>query len=599
MRPEGYDYDTHSRLAGLLTEPGDKPYRVQYRSLLSREPHRMRAVLLMTLAPILTGLLLVYLVWPTHWVEREGGDRWLVGLDIAMLVSIGLIELFMVTNVASVAHATMVARDPVPVVPEYGTRVAFLTTYVPGKEPISMVRDTLEAAVRLTHTGPLDIWLLDEGDDEQAKALCTRARGAPLLPQRRPRVEPRERRPQGPHQARQLQRLDRDARRRLRLLRLRRHRPRPAPQLPGADDGLLPRPRRRLRRRTAGVRELRLARHQGRRIPAVPLPRADPAGRQPLPGAHVRRHQQRRTDRGAAADRRPVRLDHRGHGHRLRTAPAQEPEDRPPLALRVHPGRAGRGRGPGLLDRLLHPADALVARHLRDAVQAVLEGALQHAARPAALVHPDARLLPDDRRQLAARDRQLRAVPLVRGVRNPGHRLGLADALQRRGRPPDRALPLEPAAQRLPARTRGLGRARRDGHVGALGTHLPQVARLGGAAHPRPVRRHPQGRPGQPRPAVDLPHPPVLGGRPRRLADRLRPLPPHPRRHAHLGRARPVHRARPRRDLVLDDAARARRRPAARPRSHPGEARHERGRTRQSPRRPEGTEPWPTGPRSG
>jgi len=35
-----------------------------------------------------------------------------------------------------------------------------------------MVRATLEGAVRVTHTGPVDVWLLDEGDDEQAKALC-------------------------------------------------------------------------------------------------------------------------------------------------------------------------------------------------------------------------------------------------------------------------------------------------------------------------------------------------------------------------------------------------------------------------------------------
>ncbi|MHC5905451.1 glycosyltransferase family 2 protein [Streptomyces sp. S6] len=172
MRPEGYDYDTHSRLAGPLTEPAGTPYRVQYISLLSREPHRIRAILLMGLAPVLTALLLVYLVWPSHWVEREGGDEWMVGLDIAMLIAIGLIELFMVVNVASVAHATLVARDPVPVVPESGTRVAFLTTYVPGREPLSMVRATLEGAVRIHHRGPLDIWLLDEGDDEQAKALC-------------------------------------------------------------------------------------------------------------------------------------------------------------------------------------------------------------------------------------------------------------------------------------------------------------------------------------------------------------------------------------------------------------------------------------------
>ena len=173
MRPEGYDYDTHSRLAGPLTEaPVRAPYRVRYTSLLSREPRRIRAVLLMTLAPLLTGALLVYLVWPTHWVEREGGDAWMVHLDIAMLVAIGLIELFMVVNVVSIAHATMVARDPVPVVPESGTRVAFLTTYVPGKEPLAMVRATLEGATRVHHTGPLDVWLLDEGDDEEAKALC-------------------------------------------------------------------------------------------------------------------------------------------------------------------------------------------------------------------------------------------------------------------------------------------------------------------------------------------------------------------------------------------------------------------------------------------
>ncbi|MET7439981.1 MULTISPECIES: cellulose synthase catalytic subunit [unclassified Streptomyces] len=172
MRPEGYDYDTYSRLAGPLTQPPASAYRVQYTKLLSREPRRIRAVLLMTLAPLLTCLLLVYLVWPTHWVEREGGARWLIGLDVTMLISIGLIELFMVVNVASIAHATMVARDPIPVVPQPGTRVAFLTTYVPGKEPLSMVRATLEGAVRVTHTGPLDVWLLDEGDDEQAKALC-------------------------------------------------------------------------------------------------------------------------------------------------------------------------------------------------------------------------------------------------------------------------------------------------------------------------------------------------------------------------------------------------------------------------------------------
>ncbi|GGY34130.1 glycosyltransferase family 2 protein [Streptomyces omiyaensis] len=172
MRPGDYDYDTYSRLAGPLTEPGTAEYKVQYTSLLSKEPHRIRAVLLMALAPLLSAVLLAYLVWPTHWTVREGDDTWRVPYDTVMLVSIGLICLFMLVNVTSIAHATMVARDPVPVRPARGTRVAFLTTHVPGKEPLAMVRGTLEAAVRVRHDGTLHVWLLDEGDSEEAKALC-------------------------------------------------------------------------------------------------------------------------------------------------------------------------------------------------------------------------------------------------------------------------------------------------------------------------------------------------------------------------------------------------------------------------------------------
>ncbi|OEV22240.1 hypothetical protein AN219_27110, partial [Streptomyces nanshensis] len=72
------------------------------------------------------------------------------------------------------AHATLVARDPVPVVPEAGTRVAFLTSFVPGKEPIGMVTRTLEAAVRVRHRGTMHVWLLDEGDDPEVKEVCRR-----------------------------------------------------------------------------------------------------------------------------------------------------------------------------------------------------------------------------------------------------------------------------------------------------------------------------------------------------------------------------------------------------------------------------------------
>lgn len=142
---------------------------MRYRSLLADEPHRVRAALLLGAAPLVSLGPLVWLMQPAHWTSREGAGPVMAVMDVVMLVSIGLIELFRTMNVASNAHATLVARDPVPVVPEAGTTVAFITTFVPGKEPLGMVRKTLEAAVGVRHRGVLHVWLLDEGDATEVR----------------------------------------------------------------------------------------------------------------------------------------------------------------------------------------------------------------------------------------------------------------------------------------------------------------------------------------------------------------------------------------------------------------------------------------------
>lgn len=173
--PPRYDYEHYSRLAGPLTQPDpNKPYRVRYRSLLSDEPHRVRAALLLIAAPLLSLGLFLWLMQPQHWTDRDQGSvsDLVLKLDVVMLVAIGLIELFRTMNVFSNSHATLVARDPVPVVPESGTRVAFLTSFVPGKEPIEMVTKTLAAAVKIRHRGTMHVWLLDEGDDPEVKEVC-------------------------------------------------------------------------------------------------------------------------------------------------------------------------------------------------------------------------------------------------------------------------------------------------------------------------------------------------------------------------------------------------------------------------------------------
>jgi cellulose synthase/poly-beta-1,6-N-acetylglucosamine synthase-like glycosyltransferase len=74
--------------------------------------------------------------------------------------------------VATLCRATLLARDPVPVQAQPGQRVAFLTTIVPSKEPLELVRPTLEAALQIDYAGVLDVWLLDEGDDDAVKRMC-------------------------------------------------------------------------------------------------------------------------------------------------------------------------------------------------------------------------------------------------------------------------------------------------------------------------------------------------------------------------------------------------------------------------------------------
>ncbi|WP_082119387.1 glycosyltransferase family 2 protein [Saccharothrix sp. ST-888] len=169
-----YDYEHFSRLAGPLTDPAaETPYRVRYRSLLHEEPHRIRAALLLIAAPVVEATLLIWLLLPGHWPVRPGETHlWLLVADKVMIGIVAVIEVFRLLNVISNAHATLVARDPIPVTPQTGTRVAFITTCVPGKEPPEMVRATLTAALAVRHDGPYDVWLLDEGDTPEMRQLC-------------------------------------------------------------------------------------------------------------------------------------------------------------------------------------------------------------------------------------------------------------------------------------------------------------------------------------------------------------------------------------------------------------------------------------------
>ncbi len=62
-------------------------------------------------------------------------------------------------------------RRPCPMTPQPDWKIGVATTFVPGAESIEMLEETVQALVALDY--PHETWVLDEGDDDEVKALCT------------------------------------------------------------------------------------------------------------------------------------------------------------------------------------------------------------------------------------------------------------------------------------------------------------------------------------------------------------------------------------------------------------------------------------------
>ncbi|HEU4348353.1 MAG TPA: glycosyltransferase family 2 protein [Actinoplanes sp.] len=171
LLPNRYSYTAYSVLAGPAARPADAGERVAMRRLARRRPF---STLLITLFAFAFESTFFGWLVSSITVPDRGLHPILFGATVFMIAATALIELFRLVNVVTLCLATFWARDPQPVVPDATLRVAFLTTIVPGKEPVEMVERTLRAARAVRHTGPYHVWLLDEGDDDEVKAMCGR-----------------------------------------------------------------------------------------------------------------------------------------------------------------------------------------------------------------------------------------------------------------------------------------------------------------------------------------------------------------------------------------------------------------------------------------
>lgn len=180
-----FGYARYTCLAGPLTRPDPgRPYRVRYRGI-HHSRREWLATRLIALALVALDARFIYwlifqsqypplggLLWPAdvHLALADGN----ILLRGAMALGSIVMQLLLLTNVLTVSRACLAARDPVPVEPDPGLRVAFLTTIVPEKEPIELAERTLRAAKAIVYDGQFDVWLLDEGDSDAVKGMCQR-----------------------------------------------------------------------------------------------------------------------------------------------------------------------------------------------------------------------------------------------------------------------------------------------------------------------------------------------------------------------------------------------------------------------------------------
>jgi len=152
----------YSEAVGRITGPLQVGNRVQFCRTLNRGQQ------------VVLGLLLVIMV------SSGAGLLWLlatrahvVGIAAAVILAMMLgVEALRISISIPVALFATRARDPIPLQPNSLPRVALLTTIVPGKEPLEMVRDTLLAMLAVRYDGIKDVWLLDEGNDPDVRAMC-------------------------------------------------------------------------------------------------------------------------------------------------------------------------------------------------------------------------------------------------------------------------------------------------------------------------------------------------------------------------------------------------------------------------------------------
>ncbi|MDF2460918.1 MAG: glycosyltransferase family 2 [Candidatus Saccharibacteria bacterium] len=155
-------YSDQSAIAGPLTNSK----KLNFKPILSKQERAVLYVFLFIMLGCSAGF-----AWFLAGAAIAAGLNWLLIGSVALVLLVEFIRLLQSLTLWVFAKN---AKDPVPMVPETGLRIAVLTTIVPGKEPMDLVATTLRAMKQIDpgEGNTMDVWLLDEGDSPEVKAEC-------------------------------------------------------------------------------------------------------------------------------------------------------------------------------------------------------------------------------------------------------------------------------------------------------------------------------------------------------------------------------------------------------------------------------------------
>src|SRR5258708_149846 len=142
-------------------------YRLEKRRVMGKKD-RIRFYFLMSIGLAYTILFGRWWFQASHLPQNFTGLSH--GFDIALFIILTYIVWYQIINELFLWAVAHFMKHPVFLPPQRNMKVAFLTAFVPGKEPYDVLENTLQAMTNVDY--PHDTWLLDEGDDPEAKRLC-------------------------------------------------------------------------------------------------------------------------------------------------------------------------------------------------------------------------------------------------------------------------------------------------------------------------------------------------------------------------------------------------------------------------------------------